>query len=124
MVLGGTRVLERGPTTSTPRDGQAYPTRGGCRFCGARLSHVFADLGVSALANSYLTPEALGEAELFYPLRALVCAECLLVQLEEYESPAGIFSEYAYFSSYSSSWMDPCQALRRARDRSLWPGAG
>jgi SAM-dependent methyltransferase len=99
-------VLERGPTTSTPRDGQAYPTRGGCRFCGARLSHVFADLGVSPLANSYLTPEALGEAELFYPLRALVCAECLLVQLEEYESPAGIFSEYAYFSSYSSSWMD------------------
>jgi len=72
---------------------------------------VFADLGVSPLANSYLTAEALGEPELFYPLRALVCGECLLVQLEEYESPAGIFSEYAYFSSYSSSWMEHSRRL-------------
>ncbi len=77
-----------------------------CRFCGASVEAVFADLGMSPLANSYLPPEAANSMEPFYPLRALVCEECFLVQLEEFETPERIFSEYAYFSSYSSSWIE------------------
>jgi SAM-dependent methyltransferase len=77
-----------------------------CRFCRAPLEDVFADLGSSPLANSYLPPERLEAMEPFYPLRALVCGRCLLVQLEEFESPAQIFSDYAYFSSYSKSWLE------------------
>ncbi|MGH2852793.1 MAG: methyltransferase domain-containing protein [Solirubrobacteraceae bacterium] len=80
-----------------------------CRFCGAPLQDVFADLGSSPLANSYLSPELLGAMEPFYPLRALVCGSCFLVQLEEFETPAQIFSEYAYFSSYSTSWLEHCR---------------
>ena len=77
-----------------------------CRFCGTQLEHVFADLGMSPLANSFLSEEELGQMEPFYPLRALVCHKCFLVQLEDYETPDAIFSDYAYFSSYSSSWLD------------------
>ncbi|MEA2201789.1 MAG: hypothetical protein QOI89_2385 [Solirubrobacteraceae bacterium] len=77
-----------------------------CRFCGAPVDAVFADLGMSPLANSYLPPERANSMEPFYPLRALVCGKCFLVQLEEFETPEQIFSEYAYFSSYSSSWIE------------------
>jgi SAM-dependent methyltransferase len=77
-----------------------------CRFCGASLEAVFADLGMSPLANSYLPPEQANSMEPFYPLRALVCGNCFLVQLEEFETPERIFSDYAYFSSYSSSWIE------------------
>jgi SAM-dependent methyltransferase len=77
-----------------------------CRFCGAPLQAVFTDLGMSPLANSYLPPERANGMEPFYPLRALVCSNCFLVQLEEFETPEAIFSDYAYFSSYSSSWLD------------------
>jgi SAM-dependent methyltransferase len=77
-----------------------------CRFCGTQLTHLFADLGMSPLANSYLSEEELGQMEPFYPLRALVCHECLLVQLEDYETPDVIFSDYAYFSSYSTTWLE------------------
>jgi SAM-dependent methyltransferase len=77
-----------------------------CRFCGAPLEAVFADLGMSPLANSYLPPERANSMEPFFPLRALVCGQCFLVQLEEFETPERIFSDYAYFSSYSSSWLD------------------
>ena len=76
-----------------------------CRFCGAPVEAVFADLGMSPLANSYLPPESANGMEPFYPLRALVCGKCFLVQLEEFETPERIFSDYAYFSSYSSSWL-------------------
>jgi SAM-dependent methyltransferase len=78
---------------------------GSCRFCATPLSHVFADMGMSPFSNSYLTEEELGRMEPFYPLRALVCANCYLVQLEEFESPEQIFSNYAYFSSYSTTWL-------------------
>src|ERR1700689_282548 len=81
-----------------------------CRLCGAPLEAVFADLGNSPLANSYIPPERLGAMEPFYPLRALVCGRCFLVQLEEFESPERIFSDYAYFSSYSKSWLEHCRA--------------
>jgi SAM-dependent methyltransferase len=77
-----------------------------CRFCGAPVQDVFADLGSSPLANAYLSPERVNAMEPFYPLRALVCARCLLVQLEQFETPEQIFSDYAYFSSYSSSWLE------------------
>ncbi|MBJ7329672.1 MAG: methyltransferase domain-containing protein [Solirubrobacteraceae bacterium] len=77
-----------------------------CRFCGASLEHVFCDLGMSPLANSYLPPERQNAMEPFYPLRALVCSECFLVQLEEFETAEHIFSDYAYFSSYSTSWLE------------------
>ena len=77
-----------------------------CRFCGARADHVFVDLGMSPLCESYLTLRQLNEMEPFYPLRVTVCPRCFLVQLGEYVSPQHIFSEYAYFSSYSSSWVE------------------
>ena len=76
-----------------------------CRFCGTLLKHIFADLGMSPLANSYLEGENLSRMEPFYPLKAYVCHNCYLVQLEEIESPKKIFSDYAYFSSYSDSWL-------------------
>jgi SAM-dependent methyltransferase len=81
-------------------------TKSVCRFCGAPLEAVFADLGMSPLANSYVSPERVNAMEPFYPLRALVCGECFLVQLEEFETPHEIFSDYAYFSSYSTSWLE------------------
>jgi SAM-dependent methyltransferase len=77
-----------------------------CRFCAAPVDAVFADLGMSPLANSFLPPERANSMEPFYPLRALVCANCFLVQLEEFQTPEHIFSDYAYFSSYSSSWLE------------------
>ncbi len=81
-----------------------------CRFCGAPLEHVFADLGMSPLANSFVPPERYSAMEPFYPLCALVCSQCFLVQLEDFESPQHIFGEdYAYFSSYSSSWLEHCR---------------
>lgn len=77
-----------------------------CRFCGHRLSEVFADLGMSPLCESYISPEQLNAMEPFYPLRVYVCDACFLVQLEEFVAPAAIFTEYAYFSSYSDSWVE------------------
>ena len=76
-----------------------------CRFCGTELRHTFADLGLTPLSNSYLTPEQLNQEEPVYPLHARVCHKCFLVQLEEFETPERIFSDYAYFSSYSESWL-------------------
>lgn len=76
-----------------------------CRSCGAPLHHVFVDLGASPLANSYLEPRDLHRSETFYPLRVYVCGECFLVQLPEEEQPEAIFTDYAYFSSYSESWL-------------------
>jgi SAM-dependent methyltransferase len=76
-----------------------------CRFCGARLRHVFVDLGMSPLCQTHIAPEQLNHMEPFYPLRAYVCHDCFLVQLDEYVAPGDIFSEYAYFSSYSDSWV-------------------
>ena len=78
-----------------------------CRFCKAELRHTFADLGVSPVSNAFLKAEHLDQMEPFYPLHAFVCANCFLVQLEEFESPERIFnSEYAYFSSYSDTWIE------------------
>jgi SAM-dependent methyltransferase len=76
-----------------------------CRFCRARLRHTFVDLGMSPLCNTHISPEQLNHMEPFYPLHAFVCEGCFLVQLEEYVSPTELFTEYAYFSSYSDSWV-------------------
>jgi SAM-dependent methyltransferase len=86
------------------------PSRGGCRFCGAALTHTFADLGMSPIANNYLTEDQLSSMEPFFPLHALACDRCFLVQLEEFETPEAIFSDYSYFSSYSTSWLDHCRS--------------
>lgn len=87
---------------------------GQCRSCGAPLRHSFCDLGMSPLSNAYLTQQALDAAERFYPLHAYVCGECLLVQLEQFESPERIFSDYAYFSSYSQSWLHHAERYAEA----------
>jgi hypothetical protein len=76
-----------------------------CRFCSAPLRHTFVDLGMSPLCESYVPAERLGAMEPFYPLKVHVCEHCLLVQLEEFVAPEDIFTEYAYFSSYSDSWV-------------------
>ena len=81
-----------------------------CRFCGSILRYTFVDLGMSPLANSYLKPAQLNQMEPFYPLHVYVCEHCLLVQLEEFESPDHIFSDYSYFSSYSDSWLQHAKA--------------
>lgn len=78
---------------------------GCCRFCGTFLENTFVDLGMSPLCESYLRDDQLNQMEPFYPLHVKVCAECFLVQLEEYVSPEHIFTEYAYFSAYSDSWL-------------------
>jgi SAM-dependent methyltransferase len=83
---------------------------GVCRFCATQLQHSFIDLGMSPLSNAYLKPEQLNCMEPFYPLHAWVCEQCKLVQLEEFESPESIFSDYAYFSSYSPSWLAHAKA--------------
>src|SRR3954451_2973880 len=77
-----------------------------CRFCAEALQETFVDLGMSPLANSYVPPEGANAMEAFYPLHALVCSQCFLVQLGEFESPEHIFSDYAYFSSFSSTWLE------------------
>jgi SAM-dependent methyltransferase len=77
-----------------------------CRFCGASLNNIFVDLGMTPLSNAYLSLEQLNGEEKFYPLIAYVCSGCFLVQLEQFETPDIIFNEYAYFSSYSDSWLE------------------
>jgi 2-polyprenyl-3-methyl-5-hydroxy-6-metoxy-1,4-benzoquinol methylase len=81
-----------------------------CRFCGAPVSRTFVDLGVQPLSNAYVDRRAADQAELFYPLHAFVCDECLLVQLAEFTPPDKIFSDYAYLSSMSDSWLDHCRS--------------
>lgn len=76
-----------------------------CRFCGRPLSHSFLDLGISPPANDYVRASYLNRPVAFYPLHALVCEACFLVQLEDFSTPEELFSDYAYFSSYSDSWL-------------------
>jgi len=85
-----------------------------CRACGGRLGATFCDLGVHPVSNSYIAPERAAEPEPRFPLRAVVCAECRLVQLDTVVDAEEIFSDYAYFSSASSSFLD--HAARYARE--------
>jgi hypothetical protein len=81
-----------------------------CRLCGSELSHRFVDLGMSPLCETFLKADELDQMEPFFPLHVLTCGECFLVQLKEYVSPEHIFREYAYFSSYSTSWVAHAKA--------------
>ncbi len=94
--MGHTRMSVTGQTT--------------CRFCGAPLRLTFVDLGMSPLCESFVPAGHLNQMEAFYPLHVWVCEQCLLVQLQEYVSPQAIFSHYAYFSSYSDSWLAHARA--------------
>lgn len=77
-----------------------------CRFCNNPLTFEFVDLGSSPPSNSFLLPSRLNQPETFYPLKLYVCEKCFLVQIDEYKKHAEIFdNEYAYFSSYSTSWL-------------------
>jgi hypothetical protein len=110
MKMDGKTIEQKAnPRAALPKESSApaHDSRnsGGCRFCGAPLEHVFVDLGMSPLCESYRTLQQQDEMEPFYPLCAYVCDKCLLVQLRQYVSAESIFSEYAYFSSYSESWL-------------------
>ncbi len=80
-----------------------------CRFCGKELTKLFVSLGSAPLSNAYLKKEQLTKKEPSYPLDVYVCDGCFLVQLPEFESPERIFSDYAYFSSYSETWVKHCE---------------
>jgi SAM-dependent methyltransferase len=81
-----------------------------CRFCKTPLEQIFVNLGMSPLCESFLPEDQLNQMEPFYPLQAYVCGKCFLVQLEEYVAPENIFRDYAYFSSYSDSWLAHARA--------------
>jgi hypothetical protein len=85
-----------------------------CRFCGEALRRTVVDLGMSPLCESFLPAERADEMEPFYPLHVRVCESCLLVQLPAYVPPDEIFREYAYFSSYSASWLDHARRYTEA----------
>lgn len=90
-----------------------------CRFCSAPLAQTFVDLGMSPLCESFLDFDHLNQMEPFYPLHAYVCGQCFLVQLQEYVAPVEIFSEYAYFSSYSDSWLAHAKAYVETMQHNL-----
>jgi len=90
-----------------------------CRLCGAGLTRAFVDLGMSPLCESYLSADGVDSPEVFYPLRVLLCEECLLVQLPAYVSGEHIFSDYAYFSSYSDSWVAHAKRYAQAMTAQL-----
>src|SRR5439155_25208980 len=81
----------------------ATEPQAGCRFCRKPLTRTFVDLGMSPLCESYLDPVDLNKGEELYPLHVFICESCLLVQLQAYVGADRIFSEYAYFSSYSDT---------------------
>lgn len=96
-------ITPQPPSVAEPTTNLATTAR--CLFCKAPLTHTFVDLGMSPLCESYRTAEQLNQMEPFYPLHVKVCGECFLVQLEQYVSAEHIFTEYAYFSSFSDSWL-------------------
>jgi SAM-dependent methyltransferase len=79
-----------------------------CRFCGASLARTLIDLGMSPLCETYPAASQLNSGEMYYPLHVYICENCWLAQLDEYESVENIFSDYAYFASYSDSWLKHC----------------
>lgn len=80
-----------------------------CRFCGKILKHTFVDLGLSPISNEYLKKDSLDKGQYFYPLTVKVCDKCFLVQAMEYQKPEDIFTDYKYFSSFSTSWLEHCR---------------
>ncbi len=76
-----------------------------CRSCNSTITKTFCDLGMTPFANSLVKPHEVNKGQKYFPLHALVCERCYLVQLHEYITPDEIFTDYLYFSSYSSSWL-------------------
>jgi 2-polyprenyl-3-methyl-5-hydroxy-6-metoxy-1,4-benzoquinol methylase len=96
-------------TVTEPKSIEISPVTKACRFCGARLQKTFVDLGMSPLCETYPSAADLNRGEVYYPLHVYICEQCWLVQLEEYESAENIFSDYAYFASFSDSWLKHCE---------------
>lgn len=94
-----------------------------CRFCNAPLTHTVVDLGRSPLANSYLSAATAAGPEQHFPLHVKVCDSCLLVQLEAFKNPENIFSDYLYFSSFSTLWLEHCQMFALAITQKLHLGS-
>lgn len=106
------------PSLETQQMAAAKP----CRFCNTGLQRTFVDLGLSPLCETYPSAADLNRGETYYPLHVYVCEKCWLVQLEEYESPERIFSDYAYFSSFSDSWLKHCEKYCEAMKTRLGLG--
>ena len=98
----------------------ADPAGPSCRFCGGALRHTFVDLGMSPLCESYVPADRERDGAVLSATRQGV-RSCFLVQLEDYVTPDTIFSEYAYFSSYSDSWVEHARTLRRDGHRAIRP---
>src|SRR6201996_8754908 len=96
-------------TMVLPEVDRQVRVRKSCHFCGAELERTFVDLGLSPLCETYPSATDLNGGEMYYPLHVYVCGKCFLVQLEEYESAENIFSDYAYFASFSDSWLKHCE---------------
>jgi SAM-dependent methyltransferase len=89
-----------------PLDEGGLMTAVSCRLCGEPLTETFVDLGMSPLCESYVPADKVDGQESFYPLHVRICSNCLLVQLPAYVAGEDIFSDYLYFSSYSTSWVE------------------
>ncbi len=98
---------------TNPATDLASPRAPQCRLCGLALRHTFVDLGKSPLCESFLTEAQLDQVEHFYPLHVRICADCLLVQLEAYVPAEAIFTEYAYFSAFSDSWVEHARRYKQ-----------
>ena len=115
MTSSGTPKNDEEPASESPGDSPEGleaddSDKAGCRFCGTPLLQTVVDLGMSPLCQNRVTPDELNQPEVFYPLKAFVCENCWLVQVQAHVSGEEIFDDYAYFSSYSESW------LQHARD--------
>src|SRR3984893_17427169 len=97
--------MDAGLCASDLGRGRGMTSLHACRLCDADLTRTFVDLGMSPLCESYVPAERLDQAEIFYPLHVRLCGSCLLVQIPAYVTGEQIFSDYAYFSSYSDSWV-------------------
>jgi SAM-dependent methyltransferase len=106
MMLPANRARLAYPTKKELIENHATQWQGRCRLCNAPLATTFINLGMSPLCESFLSANEINQMEPYYPLHVLVCGECFLVQLQEYVKPEHIFTEYAYFSSYSTFWVE------------------
>ncbi|MBO0819313.1 MAG: class I SAM-dependent methyltransferase [Nocardiopsaceae bacterium] len=127
---GDVRIIQNSTSSEITARSQGVPnnplsSRHACRLCGAALTRTFVDLGMSPLCESYVPPGNSDDPETFYPLHVRICEECLLVQLPAYVPGEDIFSDYAYFSSYSTSWVEHARkyAVRMIGDLGLTSGS-
>ena len=101
------------PSAGSPGEASAAPAPV-CRLCGAALQAIFLDLGALPLSGRFLSADEVREPEPAYPLRVFVCARCFFVQADHQVSPQQLFGEYAYFSSYSTTWLEHARAYAAA----------